>query len=347
MFLGQRLNQPESLTWEYKEFCLKTNAYEYFDIDEIEKIVFTGKIMPEFNTIIQDNLRSYFLSYIPKYASAFSNCDSDKGVLHVGVDDYGEVTGIPYMGKLNIGMILPYLRESLERVRFLNGISQDSTTDIMKHIRVKLIKLDITHASNILHDTSSDILNDIMKEKAKQEQEYKQYLTSRDEWLYVFNQYCCSLNKVLNKKRSELIAFIANNQAIDATTKHHIIRQLSHNRAIYISLPLSETNKHNPNDIAYWVCKFKDFMVDKLLQQKPKPPIFNKITYSPIVLFTQLSTLRKLLILNNPKLNYYLIKITFNNVGNIEFYNEFKKSWMSMKRVTHPIYGPCCVKCVL
>ena len=99
MFLGYHNNQNETIDTEYKEFCIKNNIFNFYSSDEIEKIIYTGIIdnHTTFNELIISNLQLYFDLYIPKYASSFCNTDVKNGSLHIGINDFGEITGIPFL----------------------------------------------------------------------------------------------------------------------------------------------------------------------------------------------------------------------------------------------------------
>ena len=116
MLLGEQLNSNESMEIEYKEFCFKRNIYNYFSKKQIKHILLTGKLDESFNSKIYDNIRVYFNTYIPKYASAFYNSNIQNGVLKIGINDYGEVTGIPYIGNLDEMKCKSLLKESMKYI---------------------------------------------------------------------------------------------------------------------------------------------------------------------------------------------------------------------------------------
>ena len=80
----------ESLYVEFKEFCLQEETEVDYSI--VKTGIITNK--EKFNNDIYKNIRIYFYKYLPKYISAFINSNI-KGQLIIGVNDFGEVTGIP------------------------------------------------------------------------------------------------------------------------------------------------------------------------------------------------------------------------------------------------------------
>ena len=131
MFLGEVLNIRESLCDEFKEFCLKKCIYDYYTREEIDTIIETGILKSDFNTVIYDTLERYFLFYLPKYASGFSNC-THNGTLYIGVNDFGEVTGIPFIGSIDKTRVNIYIQHILNNyVRSVN-IQKDAYIDKIK-----------------------------------------------------------------------------------------------------------------------------------------------------------------------------------------------------------------------
>ena len=67
MYIGEHVDSHESLENEYKEFCIKTNIFDYYTTEELNFIINTGILPSTFNNLILDNLQTYFDIYIPPY----------------------------------------------------------------------------------------------------------------------------------------------------------------------------------------------------------------------------------------------------------------------------------------
>ena len=75
MILGDYIGFGESLQDEFKEFVLRLDPELFTDSSHFKEIINTG-ILPEgFNDIVLENIFHYFRIYLPKYISAFANCE--------------------------------------------------------------------------------------------------------------------------------------------------------------------------------------------------------------------------------------------------------------------------------
>jgi hypothetical protein len=336
MHLGVRLNHNESLHTEYKEFCLKLNIYDFYEFSEVEDIVTTGQFNQDFNMVIDMNIKNYFCNYIPKYASAFSNCKVDEEcILHIGVNDFGEITGVPYKGELNEELLESYLTSACKNIR---GEFKSEYTD---KIKLELVKLNTRDVKTRLYDVSNDIINKLKEERGIYEIKYKNYLQQREDWMTEYTQYCCSINQLISGKGHE----IANYMRKVAPEKTEIIEQLDERTPVLIEN--IDDCKDDEDQALYWIFKFKDEILESILRKKPRPPICPKICNAPYILMTQLSDMRRKFVEKNTDLNYYLIKVKFSshikNKKHLEYYHPYKRIWLNRKRVVDPIFGACCI----
>ena len=336
MQLGQQLNENESIHTEYKEFCLKLNIFDFYDFDEVQNIVTTGKLNSDINLIIKRNLKSYFFNYIPKYASAFSNCKSNSECsLYIGINDFGEVTGVPYVGDLDKDELETYITNSFRHIRgefkehYINAISFD------------VIKLDTANAQTLLYDVSGEIIEKMTEEKGNYDVAYSNYIEEREKWMSNFNKYCCSIQLLMEGKRDEIVEYVAQH----APHKTNIIKRLKEHEPIPVDN--IEVCKDDEDQPLHWIFKFKDEVLEKILNEKPRPPILPKICNAPYILMTQLSDMRCKFVTENEDLNYYLIRIKFSpkidNKKHVEYFHPYKRIWLNRKRVMHPVFGACCI----
>jgi hypothetical protein len=346
MYLGEQLQEQESLSHEFKEFCLKNGVFNYYDYDEITNIISSGILPNDFNQIILDNLKTYFLHYVPKYASAFSNCKIDKGVISIGINDFGELTGIPYIGILDIKILEEYLQDTFKYIRG-NYTNRNCKRDYIQNIKLEIMELDISDTQNRLYDISDTIIENMERQKKEYNKQYIDYLSSRNKWMKTFSTYACNVNQLVNGKRDEIIEYIRINvqDIIDIDTVTRILDRVKN------ETPIETDNideyKDDKNHHLYWIFQFKDESVYNLLESKPKPPCMPKILNAPYTLITQLSDMRAKFIENNKNLRYYLIRIHFSGSlaknKYLEYYHPFKSSWQARCRVQHPLFGPCCL----
>lgn len=335
--LGQVLSEKESLEHEFKEFCFKRCIYDYYEEEEIERIVKNGELPKDFNEIVQMNLSDYFQYYVPKYASAFSNCQIKEGCLTIGISDYGEVTGIPYRGELSYDTVKEYLNSSYNYIR---GAYK---ADYLKNMKMEIVEIDTCEAHLRLYDMTDEMIERIKKQKQEYHDAYFAYLNAREKWMSVFLTYTVNINQVRKEKLEEIVAYVQN---YHPSNEEYILKTLKDPNFVVVPEMIDNYIEDTSNPL-YWLFKFKDDTVDRYMAEKPKPPSLPKIHPAPYAFMTKLSDMRLKFLQNNADIRYYLIKIRFsgriNTKKHLEYYHTSKEIWLSRRRVVHSQYGPCCI----
>jgi len=368
--LGQRFGNDESLQLEFKEFCLKNNIYDYYDPQDVEQMINSGRLNRGFNRVVYDNIRRYFLYYVPKYASAFSNCNIDEGLLYIGINDFGEITGIPFVGDIDHQKIAHYLEDSFQYIRGSTNDIQDEK-EYLSRITYEISKLEVD--TEYLDDVTEDIADKYNAIKKEYVLNYKKYLDDRDKWIITLRRYMCKLDDVINNNRDDLIYYINKNLQVVfyndprnlQIAQKQVLERLYDKRPIIISSREDDIERHkdNPHHYIYWLLKYKDEYVEKYLRVKPRPPTIPKMFNAPFSIITQLSDMRYKIVENTKNINYYLLKVKFP--GNIDFNNKrnkkvatfggpshshnyleyrtlHKQKWQKRARIVGP-KGPCCI----
>ena len=127
---GQSLGK-ETIASEYKEFSFYHSGIPY---DKKEITEFLTSFRWDFNDLVRKSIKNYLDIYLPKYACAFldQNSETDHGELYIGVDDNGFVHGIPYQGEIGgIGEI--------------GEIGITSTSDWKKYVKIEFIPVSYSH----------------------------------------------------------------------------------------------------------------------------------------------------------------------------------------------------------
>ena len=101
--------KKENKNYEFKEFCLENNPLK---LQEIIDIIKNGKFNSKLNKLVLSNLFHYLQKYIPKYYASFCNSNL-KSKLVIGVDDVGEITGIPFKNNICKNDILDYIKNKV------------------------------------------------------------------------------------------------------------------------------------------------------------------------------------------------------------------------------------------
>ena len=330
--LGQFVDEPESLTIEYKEFCIKTDIPE----DMAQRII-NGNINKKyFNKMIYENLKEYFNIYIPKYASAWSSTKIENGTLTIGISDEQEITGIPYFGNLNEIDVNELLSDSIQYLRGINDDNENICNEILEYytsnIKISIKKLETI--PEILEDTIDEFLVDYQKKIDDMNKKKKDIMKKRQAWwnlIAFYTRKLCYLSDSI-RYRKEMGNYIRETDP----TKIELIN-LCFNFEVDIIVPYNDTfweRKKDNNDIIYWITSYKDYAIQQLLKKKPKIP--HIINYNPPYSYVlkQLTLLRKRFIQKN--INYFLIEIEFAGNKNENEYLEFsydKSYWLSKRRI--------------
>lgn len=337
MILGDQFKfQYESLNIEFKEFCLTVDNYILHDFFNIKKITDTGVMtqvdMYNFNKLILDTLEKYIIKYIPRYASAFLNSNIQDPQLYIGIDDYGEITGIPFFGSIDD---LKIFIDSINYSKYIN-----------KEINIQIEVEELSIDQNYLYDRSDDILDDFFYRINKRNILLNKYKNERIKWNQDLYEYTCKLPMLLKNKKHDFERYLDKHAPHMKNYKihDHEMRNIEH-------------LKVNPDHYIYWLMKFKDENVAIIKDNKPVKPIIPKMIHGPEYLFCQLTEMRSKL-LKNKELNYFLIKIKYEGVyGNnsndklnesyynddpIYYYNIERKSWFKKYRILTENGRPCC-----
>lgn len=351
--IGQVFRHGESIRHEFKEFCMKCPITEFYSHDEIENIVRSGHLPNDFNDAMDHNMDLYFKQYFPKYAACFSATNIDGGILTIGVNDYSEITGIPYVGEMNARHFKRRITNCLKHIRACPTMSsqkdpQEFKREYVERIKIKIVELDTTKSNLFLSDVSEDLMKKYEKQKKKYDEDYIAYLAKRDKWLDELNLYSCNLNKMINNHKNRIHNYIQKEKG-----KHFAQHMM---QIINSHLPLPFPNpdilktdwKDNHDNFLYWLFEFKDNAIRRIGKTlKPLPPKVPRTYNAPFTILTQLSDLRYRFIKNTPDIKYYIVQIYFpgNQVEDeyLQFYNPYRKTWNSRSRSWNDDHGPCCI----
>lgn len=338
MFLGEVLNIRESLTTEFKEFCLKKSIYDYYTSEEIHRIIESGILDTDFNQVVYETLQKYFIYYIPKYASGYSNCDNS-GILHIGINDFGEVTGIPCIGTLDTALVHAYLDDVIKN--YLQGVNV-STSTYTDNISISIEKLDVD--MSLLYDNTTELMNEMKANNKIYKELYKKYLNDRFTWLKTLFTYTCKLTFLMKDKNHEICSYIETHCTNDVITAKAVASTQSA-RGTIIDFNVIIEYKDTPCHYIYWLLRFKDDIISNHLAQRPRPPVLPRTSNVAFALLTQMSNLRHLFLSKNKDIQYYVIKVHLpSNIRKgsyLQYKHPYKNKWDAKIRVVHKALGPC------
>ncbi len=305
----------ESLEVEFKEFCLIEND---ISSDEIYDIVKKGKITNKlnFNNEIYKTIKHYFYKYIPKYTSAFINAGIS-GDLIFGVNDFGEITGIPFIGSKN------------KLQTFIDNIS---ITHLIKPYYPGIITYKVDELIldlNYLDDISEKLLKKYYMNVKERENIIKKYKHDRIVWVNKMNEYTCKLPLLLSTKKHEFENYLNIHapQHLNYVIKQNEMRNIAH-------------LKNDPTHYIYWLMQFKDCKLQKIKNTKPQMPELPRLVSGPKYLFKHLTNLRYNIVKYNKHISYYIINININiNISHITksilYFDIEKNMWLKKIRKIH------------
>lgn len=297
----------EDLQTEFKELCLQIALDLYITDSEAEEILEKKIWNPKLQFAIDDTIQIYLTSVIPKYVTSFSG-SSINGELFIGIDDFGEITGIPYYGEMSKSTISNYISLTI-RDKIETG-TNENYKDILNNISVDIIKLEIEQL--LLIDEYSDLYTKYKEAIFRRNDIMSEYQKKRMSWLLELSKYSRKLTETINSSegRKEMIPYVLERSQEFDNEEHlnKIIAILSSNQ--YVHIPDYDElviRKKKKEDILYWLVKFKDYHTARVSAQRPSKPSFSKV-FSPFQILSKLSLMRKLFS-SIEGIYYYLIKI--------------------------------------
>ncbi len=350
MNIGDYIGFDESLKDEFKEFVIKIDPEVFAEPSEIETIVKTGILPDKFNDIIYGNLFHYFQIYLPKYISAFANCENlDEGFLYFGINNTGEITGIPILGELtneSVKVMINSVKDSLGLER-KNEKEVEYINQLFSEINVEVIKLEKN--LEFLDDSATKEINERTEKYTQYFTDYKNFIEERDKWLEDLMSFTNKISYIiLDKKiRTDIATYIREHgpQTLEVQKQANI---LDSDEPIEIlnGVQLSDY-KNSEDNVYYWVMLYKDLIVQEIRARKPIKPIYTFGAFELIYMnyFQLLTKLRYKFIKNNPDCNYYIIKIRIPGKKDTPVYYKhpvYDWKWM-MKIRANGDKGPCCI----
>jgi len=346
--LGNYVGFDESKYNEFKEFSLKFDPIKYLETEEIKEIVETGIVPDNFNDIILLNIDHYFKFYLPKYISAFGNVrkeDNDDilpeyASFYIGINDFGEITGIPFIGKIDED----HLKEMLNTIKIFIRTEND-IDELFSKINIEVIELkkDISH----LDDPIEKILYEYTQKHNENRKLYRDYIQKQIEWVSLIEKYTIKMATYLNdvSYRNQIADYIRSKTSVPEYL--NIADQLNGNYkfTILTGLEIME-HKGDQLNVYHWLTSYKDDTIDYIKQIRPsRPHISIKNNHEMYEYqFIKLTNLRKRFITSSKDMKYYILKINIpvNYKENISFCNA--SNTRIITKVREVIDGrPCCI----
>ena len=313
----------ETLRLEFKEFCLKDSLNRYMSQDQAGYLLQYHQWDDMLLVPIKDTLSLYIHNILPKYISSFGNARID-GDFVIGVSDNGEITGIPFKGKLSTQFVKNMIRSSVQTM--VRGYV---------HMDVDVIRLDCKEDIVYEEDENVDCLyNEYKKVAVKNLDIESKYNTARKKWLSELEIYSIKLETMINSRtmRDEILNFMMKSTRASKTVQEEL------KGTGYITIPpfdVLQTRKINPSDILYWLVEFRDNKKKEICQRRPTKPKFHR-SYTPIQIVSKLSCMRSIF-RKIDNLYYYIIVVHIHGAktAGAVYYIDHRGKWSKKHRKIH------------
>ncbi len=359
--LGQMIG-PELLKREFKELCLQ-NIAMYFTSSELHQLIYNNKMVhiDRFNQMVLDMINQLIVKYLPKYIGNYSKA-AISGEIIFGINDYGYVEGIPYVGDLTIDIVRNMIMSAMPNSRGVQINSDGSITydsDIVKwyyqNLKIQIIKLSTTD-----DDTKTNHHRSIqlIKHYELKNQEYKAiwatFHAEYAKWHSILMRYSCKLLNYLldHELKRELIEYISENfeldDSLDKSKLNDVLKFFDQSddyfRSIVFTLDMIEEIINDDYSPIKWLVTFKDKCLKHIKKMKPRAPVspvFDNDIYHRFA--NNVNNIRSQLLMSSD-INFYVIRIIIPNMLDtyLEYRNTKFGSWVSKKRIDSAL-GPCCI----
>lgn len=331
----------EDLNTEFKEFTFHNSGLM---MSNHLAETYCQNCQFSFNSNVIFNIERYIRFYIPKYTCAFLNSNIN-GSLYIGVNDYGFIKGIPYQGELDTEKIKSKIYETVAAT-IKNNI--DYKFDMEKIIQVEIIKVNQPPKPTKVMPQS---YTDYVVKKERFIAEYNKFVERMDNWKVRFHFFIQKLVELVNniESRMMIIEYIRRNDSASSVIKlletNYMLEYKDHDEINIL--------KEDPSNPYYWVCRWKDEMINMMKEQKP---IFDEPDFMHIVpynLITSSSEMIPFWYHRNPDMNLYMISIKFNTLLStygtrvssklyFSYLTHDDKNWISCYRNVLPNGEPVC-----
>ncbi len=321
----------ETINKEYKVFNFYNVGLELSNEDSISLLENKKWI---FNEYTLKTIASMIKIYLPKYTCAYlSNNYDDNSELFFGIDDLGNIKGIPYDGILDIN----YIKEIFIQV-MKSYIKIDDGLNIEDYVDIELIN--VNYVNNEILENVHPYYKEYLKIKSLYEINKNKFHKKKNTWNKLSLRYNQKLTNLVNDKdtRYELINYIEykspRNPIIKILKTDIIFDQITFEKIMIY--------KNDINNIYYWITEWKDKMLSFIKSIRPQFNFKIPSYIYPTSILMAIDPMIPYWCKFNQNMNLYLIKFNFKAHNKIKIqYKNIYNEWCSCTRIISG-NGPCC-----
>lgn len=338
----------ETVYKEYKEI-----SFQHVGIPYSESVVedYLHNFQWNFNDLVDQSIEKYIRIYLPKYICAFfdhhNQYTRQNSTLYFGIADSGLIKGIPYQGTLTVNDIF-----TQETVKYLKTHIQCSDEKWMDNIAVNIHEVEYKNEESKKYNTSiiHPKLRNYNQKKKILDRNIRKHNRKCVKWQRKNDYYTQKLVDLYyhQKSRKEFVEYLHEKGEME------MIARIK-NGAIIEQKPYDEIRvfREQGNNLYYWLCRWKDEILEKVRRQKPirERAYRNMLShmetvYDPMRIFTTVSNMIPWWMDHNKGMKLYVISFTFTHPSSpIEdiLYKEKSGKWSKCFRSVDDQKQPCCI----
>lgn len=330
----------ETLSKEYKSFTFNHIGIP-FDMKKSEYMIKSG--FWNLNNLIKQNFQKNVEIYLPKYISAFMNplSEVDFGELYFGIEDDGTVCGIPFQGELDSKFINKTIISVINKHIKVDNMLLD---DINKYIKYTIIELNY---DKVQLEEPMPLIEKFYELKQYEYIKELKYKKELEIWHNKKNIYIKKLTQLFNEMntRNELYNYI------QSENPNSIVLKMMDNGYMLPQETYENVNifKYDVNNPFYWLCKWKDEILEEYKKNKPIMPLKSSMLYfmNPNTILTRLTPMIPWWMQKNKDMKLYVIRITIRkpvenmNVQYIDMFGSYNMCYRTTY-YENGTYYPCC-----
>lgn len=308
MKLGHSLGS-ETLTREFKEFRFEM-IYDFSP--RYEKVY---KSPESLNKWINNTIKIHLKKYFTKYVQAFNNSNLH-GNLYFGVTDDGEVIGYPIHDS------------DFDSIKSIFNLHEND------NVKVSFQKVDLDNYAQFFYPRSVDFLEEMEKMKALYEEYEKDFKLRKDKFISELDAVRLSINDLIkSENKLGFIDYLRDNDA-----EYLFPKDIS---CVYPDSDI-KLKKKKPDHILYWATKYRDKILDDVIERKPKWDYSQKKVDPYFKILLEFKPMVDYLV--SLGYNFYVIQINVKPRNCIIYHQKGK----FFKRAISSQGGPCCItSCIL